>query len=119
MGAAKRVLVIDDHPAMGMSLKLMLAPEHLVEVATTPDAALAMLEASRFDLVLCDVMMPGMSGLELYARLRARDADAASHFVLMTGGATTGAMARAIEGTRLTVLEKPFDPELLRNLLER
>jgi DNA-binding NtrC family response regulator len=111
------VLVIDDHPAMGMSLKLMLSPEHEVEVAATPEAALALLQGSRFDLVLCDVIMPGMSGLELFARVSARDGGLAQRFVLMTGGATSPAMAEAIEGSKLRVLEKPFDPELLRGML--
>ena len=41
----------------------------------------------------------------------------AARFVLMTGGATNPAMAKAIEGSKLRVLEKPFDPELLRAML--
>lgn len=117
MGSPKKVLVIDDHPAMGMSLKLMLSPEHEVEIAATPEAALSLLSAARFDLVLCDVMMPGMSGVELFAKVSAQDGALAQRFVLMTGGATSAAMARAIEGSKLKVLEKPFDPELLRGML--
>jgi CheY-like chemotaxis protein len=117
VGSPKKVLVIDDHPAMGMSLKLMLSPEHDVEVAGTPELALKLLTEGHYDLVLCDVMMPGMSGVELHARIRDRDAALADRFVLMTGGATTHSMARAIEGSQLRVLEKPFDPEVLRGML--
>jgi DNA-binding NtrC family response regulator len=117
VGSLKKVLVIDDHPGMGMSLKLMLSPEHEVEIAHTPEAALSLLGAARFDLVLCDVMMPGMNGLELHQKVRAADEALAQRFVLMTGGATSPAMARAIEGSKLRVLEKPFDPEVLREML--
>jgi DNA-binding NtrC family response regulator len=117
LAGPKKVLVIDDHPAMGMSLKLMLSGEHEVEIASTPEDALTRLAAGVFDLVLCDVTMPGMTGLELHQKVQGLDPAAAARFVLMTGGATSAAMARAIEGSRLRVLEKPFDPELLRALL--
>jgi CheY-like chemotaxis protein len=111
------VLIIDDHPGMGVSLRLLLEPEHEVKTAVSPEAALELLEGQPFDLILCDLMMPGMSGLELHARVKLKDAALAEKFVLMTGGATTPAMARALEASNLRVLEKPFEPGLLRALL--
>ena len=102
-----------------MSLKLMLADEFEVEVANTPEAALEALGARFFDLVLCDVIMPGMNGLELHARVKVQIPSAAERFVFMTGGATTEAMARQLTSTLVPVVEKPFSPEALRELLRR
>src|SRR4051794_3041819 len=65
VGLPRKVLIIDDHPGMGVSLRLLLEPEHAVETAVTPEAALALIDRQPFDLILCDLMMPGMSGLEL------------------------------------------------------
>jgi CheY-like chemotaxis protein len=117
VGLQRKVLIIDDHPGMGMSLKMMLSPEHEVETAASPEAALELLESGAFDLVLCDVMMPGMNGLELYAKVKSTNEALAQKFVLMTGGATSAQMARALERSQLRVLEKPFEPELLRRML--
>ena len=112
-----RVLVVDDHAAMGVSIQLMLAPEHEVQVATAAESALALMAEGRFDLVLCDVMMPGTSGLELYQQVRAADAGAADRFVFMTGGATTPATTAFLATSKRPVLEKPFPVQALLALL--
>ena len=65
-----RVLIVDDDESLRESLELVLAAEGF-EVVTAADgvAALGRLEASSFDVVLCDVRMPGMDGIELLPQL--------------------------------------------------
>jgi CheY-like chemotaxis protein/two-component sensor histidine kinase len=113
-GPARRsVLVVDDHPAMCTSLQLMLHEVHEVEAVTSALEALTLMEARLFDVVLCDLMMPGLSGMELYEQVRAKNPEQASRFVFMTGGAATRSAARFLEQTHARVLEKPFAPEQL------
>lgn len=105
-----RVLVVDDEALIGRALARILAKE---EVVTVEDArkALALLEqAPAFDVVLCDLMMPGLSGPEFYrAACRGRP-ELEARFVFMTGGAFTEVGNDFLEGMGGRVLYKPFDP---------
>ncbi len=113
----RKVLVIDDHPAMGTSLQLMLRGEHDVDAVTSAAAALEKMEAVLYDVILCDVMMPGVTGMDLYRRVLEFNPRLAERFVFMTGGATTSAVQRFLDSSRRRVLEKPFAPETLRAVL--
>jgi CheY-like chemotaxis protein len=67
----KRVLVVDDDAEARIILSRILTDEHVeVALATSGDQAMAMIAENRPDLVLLDLMMPGMSGFEVAARLR-------------------------------------------------
>jgi CheY-like chemotaxis protein/anti-sigma regulatory factor (Ser/Thr protein kinase) len=105
-----RVLVVDDEALIGRALARILSKE---EVVTIEDArkALALLEqAPAFDVVLCDLMMPGLSGAEFYrAACRARP-ELEERFVFMTGGAFTDVGNDFLESMGGRVLYKPFDP---------
>jgi CheY-like chemotaxis protein len=91
-----------------------LEPNARVVVKQDPRAALEMLLAgAEFDLILCDVMMPGMSGLEMFDRLREERLLLLDKLVLMTGGLTEeDESAVASRGARR--LAKPFTPRELR-----
>lgn len=115
--ARRAVLVIDDHPAMTTSLKLMLALEHDVDTATDARTALQRLEASKYDVILCDLAMPKVSGIDLYREVERRDPALAARFVFMTGGATNAVARAFLEQTKLRVLEKPFTVEALHAAL--
>ena len=76
--------------------------------------ALALLAGERFDLILCDLMMPVMTGVELYEHLRAQDPELARRVVFMTGSALVpGKVEDFLRSVPNLRLEKPFGmPEL-------
>lgn len=113
---AIQVLVVDDEPTVGRSIKRALA-DCSVTVSTTGGDAIVQYEAVRPDLVLCDVMMPGMSGPALYAQLRARHPEIERQIVFMTGGAFTKPTLEFVESTSATVLKKPISIADLRELV--
>lgn len=115
LGSA-RVLVVDDDELVGSSIVRVLRREHEVVYAQSGHAALELLQHdSRFDLVVCDLMMPDMSGMELHTRVVDRDPELARRFVFMTGGAFTDAAARFVENAEHPVLTKPVRAAELRH----
>src|SRR5215204_1487165 len=89
-GKRGRVLVIDDEPALLAVLCRMLSGEHEVIVSTSGAAALDRIEAGEyFDIILCDLMMPVMTGMEVYAKLSRIAPEQLERLVFLTGGAFT------------------------------
>jgi CheY-like chemotaxis protein len=81
--------------------------------------ALARLEADEpFDLVICDLMMPDMTGMDLYERLETVRPQVAERFVFMTGGACTDRARAFLDRIRNPVLDKPASSAALLHLLE-
>ncbi|MEO6771937.1 MAG: PAS domain S-box protein [Kofleriaceae bacterium] len=113
-----RILMIDDEAAVGRSIRLLLAPDHdVVNVMRALDG-LAHLEAGEhFDMILCDVMMPEMSGIELYEQLERRFPVYLQRIVFMTGGAFTSQARDALEQLGAPRLEKPFSEAALRRAI--
>ncbi len=113
-----RILIVDDEKALVSSLRLLLAGEHDVTTATTGEAACrALLEDAPFDAVLCDVMMPGVSGMDVYARVRAARPELLPRFVFMTGGAFTPQADEFLASVSNRVLQKPFAMAELRQAI--
>lgn len=113
-----RILVIDDEAIVGRSLRLTLGREHEVTVMTDARKALARLtDGETFDVILCDLMMPQMSGMDLYAEVHAVAPRQAERLVFMTGGAFTVRARQFLDGTPNLRLEKPFDPIQLRGIV--
>lgn len=118
VNARRRILIIDDHRALGVSLQMLFQEEHDVDVVTCSEDALTRLAAGEeFDLVLCDVMMPGMTGMELFRAVEKRAPEMAPRFVFMTGGAVRPDARAFLAHTENQVLEKPFPPEALQRVL--
>jgi PAS domain S-box-containing protein len=114
-----RVLVVDDEPAVGLVIRRVLA-KHEVTVVTTAHDALALLEAGKcFDLILTDLMMPGVSGMELYGDLVRLYPNLASKIVFLTGGAFTPEANAFLDHVSNERMDKPFDAGKLRELTER
>ncbi|MBK9515961.1 MAG: response regulator [Anaeromyxobacter sp.] len=115
---AGRLLVLDDEPAIGAAVRRMLAGALEVEVATCPRQVLDRVAAGeRFDHLLCDLMMPVMTGMQFEAELVLRAPEQAERLVFMTGGAFTEAAAAFVERNRARCLDKPFDLDTLRSAL--
>jgi PAS domain S-box-containing protein len=113
-----RILMVDDEPAVGRSIRLLLAPDHEVINVTRALEGLARLDAGEhFDLILCDVMMPEMSGIELYEQLERRFPAYMQRIVFMTGGAFTSQARDALEQLGAPRLEKPFSEAALRRAI--
>jgi nitrogen-specific signal transduction histidine kinase len=113
-----RVLVVDDEPAVGLTVRRLLASEHDVELRTRAEDALeAIRRGERFDAILCDLMMPGMKGWELHAALEQVAPDQARRMVVLTGGAFTEGAREFLERVPLPRIDKPFDLAILRERL--
>jgi len=109
-----RILIVDDEPRLVQSMRLLLEPSHEVITTTRGSEALAMVSAGqRFDVVVCDLQMPGTTGMDIYARLREQVPELAERLVFISGGAYTQAARDFIRTVRNQVLEKPVRPEVL------
>ena len=111
-----RVLVVDDDPLVSSALRRTLSREHDVEVVVSSRRALEMLMSPEgiYDVILCDLMMPEMTGMELHAQLEAAKPERAERMVFVTGGAYTPAAVEFLDRVTNPRLEKPFEPEKLR-----
>ncbi|MBI2490705.1 MAG: sigma-54-dependent Fis family transcriptional regulator [Candidatus Rokubacteria bacterium] len=115
---AQRVLVVDDEPDMVENCARILKRAGLqCLTATDPRRALALVETERPDLLLTDVKMPGMDGMELLRR--AREVDPALPVVLITAFATIESAVAAIKDGAFDYLPKNFSVEQLRVAVER
>jgi PAS domain S-box-containing protein len=108
------ILVIDDEPLVGRAITRMLVPPHRVVFVGSAAEALTLLATGSFDTILCDLMMPDMTGMALYERLLAEAPAHADRMVFLTGGAFTPEAAEFLERVPNARLEKPFTPAQLR-----
>jgi PAS domain S-box-containing protein len=110
--ARGRVLVVDDEPRLRAVLAALLAEHHDVESRDGGRAALELLRRDDgFDVVLCDLGMAGMSGLELYETLAVESPALADRMIFMTGGTLDPQRAGPLVRAGRRVLEKPFEPD--------
>jgi PAS domain S-box-containing protein len=110
-GRRGRVLVVDDEPLVLRTLERILSPVHEVLVASGGEEALARIaEAGPIDAILCDLMMPGMNGMELHRELERRSPALAARVVFVTGGALVEEIRAFLNGAHAPVIEKPFAP---------
>jgi CheY-like chemotaxis protein len=116
--AAPRVLVVDDEPRMGRAMERLLAHRYAVTVVSSAREALAAVAAGPpFAAILCDLMMPEMTGMDLHEAIAATDPALASRMVFMTGGAYTARAQAFLEGMPARRLDKPFRPDDLERVL--
>jgi signal transduction histidine kinase/CheY-like chemotaxis protein len=109
-----RIFVVDDDPAVTRALARLLGRSAQVAIETGAEQALCRLaEGPRPDAILCDVMMPGLSGPAFHDRLRAVDPELARRVVFITGGAVTEAIAKAVAATGQPCVEKPPERDAL------
>ena len=116
-GSKKRgqVLVVDDEAPVARALSRALGREHDVTVLTGAKDALARLvSGQRFDVILCDLMMPEMTGMDLYEELTRQMPDQALRMMFITGGAFSASARSFLDRVQNQRFEKPFDIQNLR-----
>jgi PAS domain S-box-containing protein len=115
--ARATVLVIDDEPGVGAALRRVLR-EHDVTVRTSAREALALVAGGqRFDVILSDMMMPQMTGMDLHAELARLSPRDAAGMVFITGGAFTQAATAFLARVPNERIAKPFTAEAVRALV--
>jgi two-component system, cell cycle sensor histidine kinase and response regulator CckA len=112
-----RILIIDDEPLLADTLRVALFEHRVVAVASGRAAIEWLAKDEAFDLVLCDLMMPELSGEHVYEHVREHHPRLARRFAFMTGGAFTDAARRFVDGFDGPCLEKPFPVERIEQLL--
>ncbi|MBI4577126.1 MAG: sigma-54-dependent Fis family transcriptional regulator [Planctomycetes bacterium] len=115
-----RILVVDDDPAVLGALEGLLSRKggHAVEVLSSPAEALERLRAGRHDAALVDVVMPGMSGLELLAALSA-SGPLPCPILVMSAAATLEMAVQAMKGGAVDCFQKPYVPDDVLLRVER
>jgi PAS domain S-box-containing protein len=113
-GPRGRVLVIDDEPMLCSAVERILRPHHDVVLTTLAAEVLPRLEAGEhFDLILCDLMMPRMNGMDFHAALHRLRPDLTGRVIFLTGGAFTPQAKTFLERVPNRRVEKPFDARAL------
>ncbi len=121
-----RILIVDDESVVAHTLKVLLSGEHELVVTQSAAEALEILRkeaastvSGGYDAVLCDLMMPGMTGMELFEVLRHEHPSLARRVVFMTGGVSVPRVQEFLESVPNPKFEKPFDVAELRRILNR
>ena len=108
----QRILVVDDDQAMCRMIEIILADQdYAVSAYTCPLEAVAAFAPGHHDLVITDIKMPGLDGLEVLQRIKARDP--AQAVIMITAHATVDMSIQALRNGAYDILTKPFEPEEL------
>ena len=113
-----KILVVDDEQGLCAGLQEALQREgHRVDAVTDPQAALKLATENLYDLVISDIKMPGLSGLELLTRVREKHPD--TLFILMTAYGTVESAVAAMKQGAYDYLSKPIDMKRLRAVVQK
>ena len=110
------ILIVDDEESVRDSLyNWFIEDGYRVETAENAQKALHLLESDRFDIILADIKMPGMDGLEMLRRIKSIKPD--SIIIVMTAFATVDTAVKALKDGAFDYVTKPFDPDDLTHLI--
>ena len=105
------ILIVDDEESVRDSLySWFIEDDYRVECAENAKRALSILESDNFDIILADIKMPGMDGLEMLKRIKTLKKDAI--VIVMTAFATVDTAVQALKDGAFDYVTKPFDPNL-------
>jgi PAS domain S-box-containing protein len=114
-----RVLVIDDEELVLRAIQRILKEHELVCVRSAREALSLLERGERFDVLLSDLVMPGMTGMELFQELQRSYPEEARRFVVLTGGALTRRIADFLASASCLRIEKPFEVEQLQRVVQQ
>jgi len=116
-----KILIVDDEPRIAQVVKDMIGTDHETSVVTTGTDALQLLmqepDETRYDLILCDLHMPEISGMDLHEKLAELRPAIAERMVFMTGGTFTERSRNFVSKVANAVIDKPIDIGQLRRLV--
>jgi two-component system NtrC family sensor kinase len=116
--ALQDILVVDDEPRVGQMLKRLLDRDYKVTTVTNIAQALELVAAGRdYDAIICDLMMPEGTGMDLHARLRELAPALSRRMLFVTGGAFTAGAEEFLKRPDIHSLEKPITFDQLRTAL--
>ena len=118
------LLVVDDEESIRRAIRRYFERRGWAvdEAADGTDALVKLLKTDAgllYDIIVCDLKMPGVSGPELYARLRAEAPALVSRLILSTGDVSAPDVEDFLAGVNVPVLEKPFELFALEEIAER
>lgn len=118
-GARGRVLFIDDQELVRMATTRLLEPlvDRIDSVGSAEEATALLDGGAEFDVILCDVMMPGMSGIDFHRWLLSHHPALAPRLVFVTGGVFTPRTQEYLASVPNLCLEKPVRPAVLADLI--
>jgi PAS domain S-box-containing protein len=117
-GRRGHVLVVDDEPLIATVLRRILAADHEVTTARNGREAMERIDrGDRFDVILCDVMMPVMNGMAFHEQLSKAVPEQAEKIVFITGGAFTPAAKAFLDRVTNPRVEKPFESLNIRRII--
>jgi len=115
-----KILVVDDEPAIAQFLSRVLKQEgHEVKTIDNAEAALKLIERERYSLILLDIKLPGMGGVELYERLEKIAKSLTRRTIFITGDVLSRDTRKFLSRTRAAYISKPFDIERLKKEIGR
>jgi len=115
-----RVLVIDDEESMLKVFVRLLQGNHEVVALSDPRDALRRIEAGEhFDVVFCDIMMPHLTGIELFGKIQQNNPALAGRFVFMSGGVLGEEVRAFLQGIPNEFVDKPFNSHQIRSIVLR
>ncbi len=114
-----RVLIVDDEAPVRGAIARMLREHECVHASSAVEAQRILETDNAFDVILCDMMMPGISGMELHDWLTRTHSSLAPNLVFLTGGAFTPRARAYLEKIDTPMIEKPFDVAELRQTVNR
>jgi len=118
--AGGRILVVDDEPAILAFLKKLLGSEgYDVATAGSGREALEMIKEQRYNLIICDIKMPGLSGAELYDELGGIAPSLQKRVIFITGDVIGPGTREFLKKTRVPYINKPFDTAGLKKEINR
>lgn len=111
-----RILILDDDETLSKAIAWSLKSEHEVVIANSGRVALEKLNANpQFDLILCDIALFDMSGMDVYEKIKETCPGMENRFMFLTGGAFTQQAQEFLDSVTNPVLQKPFRPQQLRD----
>ncbi len=118
--AKARILVVDDEKVVRDIVNRVLTGEgHKVETVDNADDALKKIESQRYNLILLDIKMPGMDGVELYRRIQKIAKSLTRRVVFITGDIMGADTEKFLSETKVAHVDKPFDAEQLSTEVQR
>jgi two-component system, cell cycle sensor histidine kinase and response regulator CckA len=115
-----RVLVIDDEPLIASAIRRVLEPEHQVTCVKTVREGSALVERGEaFDAILCDLLLPDVTGMDFYDDLLRTRPDVARRVIFMSGGPATPRAVEFVASVSNRCLEKPFSAATLRGAIRQ